>query len=237
MRSKNEGTRILAYHSIGGKPQDHRLRIRVREESFREQVDELVRQGYVTMTVSELIENGPMAVAGKAIVLSFDDGYKDNITEAASELKARGMRATFFVTASNINGNSLKTWADGAKRAYMDWADVASLGRMGFEIGSHMVDHIRLTDLGDEEALYQLAASKREILEKAGIEPKTFSHPYGGADDKIAGLAKRAGYIGGCSLMKGLNIKTTDPYLLRRTEVGGDDTMDDFRAKLKGYHD
>lgn len=223
--------RVLLYHSIGN-PADHRLAIRVPGENFRQQLNEIARRGYATRTVSEIIADGAVNGGAKDIVLTFDDGYKDNITEAATMIEAMGMKATFFVTTSYIDGRGRKAWADGNRRVYMDWDDVAQLARRGFEVGSHMVDHIDLSELKDDEIFFQLKASKEEISKRTGVEPKTFSYPYGKLDKRVAGLAKKAGYIGGCSLIEGLNTGSVDPYLLRRTEVSGLDTMDDFKAKL-----
>ncbi|MBN1526117.1 MAG: polysaccharide deacetylase family protein [Candidatus Omnitrophica bacterium] len=224
------------YHSIGN-PADHRLAIRVPPENFRRQLDEIAARGYFTKTVSDIIKGGAAADRTRDIALTFDDGYKDNVTEVAAAIAARGMKATFFVTTSYIDGKSRNAWTDGSRRVYMDWDDVARLGRMGFEIGSHMIDHIALSDLDDEAALAQLKGSKDEILSKTGIDPKTISYPYGKLNGRIVSLVKKAGYTGGCSTIKGLNGVSVDPYLLRRTEVDGYDTIHDFRAKLSGYYD
>lgn len=235
-RNKANGVRILAYHSVGN-PGDHKLAIRVSPENFKLQLDEIAKLGYTTRTVSEILAGGSVSFRKKDIVLTFDDGYKDNVTDVASALKARGMTATFYVTTSCVDGNSQKTWADGRKREYMNWDDIGRLGRMGFEIGSHMLAHYDLSMMDANGVVEQLASSKEEILRNTGIEPKTLSYPYGRFNDMVISQAKIGGYIGGCSLERGLNTTTVNPLVLRRTEIDGLDTISDFRSKLSGYYD
>lgn len=233
--SPPSGVNILMYHSIGGRPSDHRLAIRVPVANFLAHIDELKRWGYVTLTVSELIEPGVLNGNKKVIAITFDDGYKDNITDAARVLKANEMKATFFVTTSNIDGNSTKRWSNGIPREYMDWDDVAKLNGMGFEIGSHMIDHVDLTTLDEKELRYQFEFSKKKIRDRIGVSPATFSYPYGGLNEKVVIIAKETGYIAGCSSFKGLNNDKTARFILKRTEIDGYDIINDLRLKLYGY--
>jgi peptidoglycan/xylan/chitin deacetylase (PgdA/CDA1 family) len=235
-RPKLSGVRILAYHSIGN-PGDHKLAIRVSPENFRLQLDEIIKLGYTTRTVSDILAGGVVSGGDKDIVLTFDDGYKDNATEAASALKVRGMTASFYITACCADGNSQKTWSDGRKREYMNWDDIGRLGRMGFEIGSHMLAHYDLSMMDTDGVVEQLVNSKEEILRNTGIEPRTLSYPYGKFNDMVVNQVKIAGYIGGCSLRKGVNTSKDDPLILRRTEIDGYDTIFDFRSKLNGLYD
>jgi peptidoglycan/xylan/chitin deacetylase (PgdA/CDA1 family) len=231
------GVRILMYHSIGGVPQDHRLAIRIPVSNFRDQLEELSRQGYIFVTVSELIENSLSFRTGKTIAITFDDGYKDNFTEAAIALKKAGLKATFFIITSFIDGRNHKIWVDGSHRQYLHWEDVCRLLEMGFEVGSHMVDHISLSSLDESQINFQLEESKKRIEKMTGVKPKVLSYPYGKFNARVRMLAQNAGYIGGCSSFSGINQVTADPYILKRTEIDGYDTIYDFRAKLNGLYD
>lgn len=232
-----DGVRILMYHSIGGAPQDHRLAIRVPVDNFRQQLGELLKQGYSAVTVSEFIENRLSFTMGKVIAITFDDGYKDNLTEAAIALKAAGFKATFFITTSFIDGGSHKKWANGALRQYLSWEDISQILEMGFEVGSHMVDHINLSLLDEPKINFQLEESKKRIEKMTGFKPKVLSYPHGRFKEGIKRLAQDTGYIGGCSSFSGINQLAVDPYILKRTEIDGYDTIYDFKAKLKGLYD
>jgi peptidoglycan/xylan/chitin deacetylase (PgdA/CDA1 family) len=232
------GIRIIIYHSIGGKPSDHSIAIRVPKDNFITQLADLKKLGYKTITISEIVKNWPAVYRdGKVLAITFDDGYRDNILEAASALKDNGMKATFFITTSYIDGKANKRWIDGSQREYMDWKDVAMLVEMGFEVGSHMVEHIGLIGLSDEQLFYQLSGSRDRIKEMAGFEPKTLSYPYGKFDKRVIQMAASSGYLAACSSLPGINKEDADHYILRRTEIDGYDTAGDFRSKLAGYYD
>ena len=203
------GGRILMYHSIGGTPKDHWLAIRVPEDAFERQLAELKQSGYKTFPVSELIEDSARVEREKGIIITFDDGYKDNATAAAEGLKKLGFRATFFVTTSYIDGTVTKKWAGGSTRSYMSWEDVRTLSRMGFEIGSHMVHHAALAELKDAEMRLELQRSKEEISAKIGKPVTVCSYPYGSVDAKVMAAAKEAGYAGACSSLAGSNTTST----------------------------
>lgn len=235
--SGSDGVRILMYHSIGGSPDDHPLATRIRIRNFEAQLGVLAQNGYKTVTISELVANKSFFAGQKVIAITFDDGYKDAAETAVPILRRFGLKATFFITTSHADGECSKRWANGSLREYMNWPDIAELSNMGFEIGSHMVHHVNLTDLYEEKARFELKRSKEEISDRIGREVEVFSYPYGGANNRIIKLAKEAGYVGGCSSCRGRNYPDTDPYILRRTEIDGYDTMIDFNRKLSGLYD
>lgn len=235
--SREYGARILMYHSTGGFPKDHRLGIRVPPSNFEEQMERLIKRGYKCLTVSELIAKLPEIDNERYAAITFDDGYKDNAAFAAQALLRHNLKATFFVSASYIEGEGRKRWADGGLREYMNWDDVAGLGRLGFEIGSHMVHHVDLSSLDENGLKKELMGSKEIISKKTGMPVAVYSLPYGGVSAKVIETAKKSGYIGGCSSISGINHAFTDRYVLRRTEIDGYDTIQDFRHKMLGYYD
>jgi len=234
---KDFAVRILMYHSVGGKPSDHRLAVRVPVERFEAQLKELRGLGYVTVTVSEAIAGGLDTEPDRAVALTFDDGYKDNFTTAAPLLRSMGMKATFFITTAHICGKARQKWADGSPREYMGWEDVKALAGMGFEIGSHMIDHVDLTSLSDTDLKAQLELSRQDIARNLGKAPDVMSYPYGKLDERVIAMAGKAGYKAACSSFAGLNCAATNPCILRRTEIDGYDTINDFRSKLAGLYD
>ena len=87
---------ILMYHSIAyEKGNDARIPI----EKFREQMKFLKDNGYNTLTLTELSDlfTKNIPVPKKSVVLTFDDGYVDNYTNALPILKEFGIKATVFV--------------------------------------------------------------------------------------------------------------------------------------------
>lgn len=231
------GARILMYHSIGGRPEDHPLAVRVPTDKFEKELLELAESDYKTVAVSEVIENIKAIDNNRFIAITFDDGYKDNIVAAAPLLKKFGLKATFFISTSYIDEKSQKRWADGEMREYMRWEDIARLEEMGFEIGSHMVHHTNLTALSDADLCLEFKSSRDIISRHIGCPVKIFSYPYGKVDRRVIETARDTGYIGGCSSFSGYNNSNINKYILRRTEIDGYDTIRNFRHKISGFYD
>jgi len=84
-----------------------------------------------------------------AVSLHFDDGYWSQVTNAVPLLNARGLRATFFLTTSTMDG--------------VPWDQWRQVAAQGHEIGSHTVNHLDLTSLSDSDLRYELSESQQVI--------------------------------------------------------------------------
>lgn len=103
---------VLTYHRIadGRDP----LQQCVSPERFAAQLDAL---GHV----AEIVPLGELerAASTRRVALTFDDGYRDNATEAAPLLRAAGASATFFVPA-RILRDPAEFWWDRLEHAHLD---------------------------------------------------------------------------------------------------------------------
>src|SRR5208283_3111951 len=137
------GTRvpILLYHSISenlfGKshPYSH---INTSPNVFQQQMRWLKQAGYRSIELSELIrglEDG--TDLSKTVVITFDDGYQDFLTDAMPVLKQFGFTATVFLATGRIQETSMRF--EGVD--YLTWGDVRELHKEGIQFGSHTVTH------------------------------------------------------------------------------------------------
>lgn len=116
---------------------------------------------------------------------------------------------------------------------YMSKSDLKRLAKAEM-LGSHTKNHLPLASLGDENALRELADSRRFLHSVTGTAPLFVSYPYGGAtavNARTGQLAQQAGYSFGVTMKRGLN-QDEDlqrrPMLLMRV-----DTNDAPGGKLK----
>ena len=88
---------ILMYHRIG-KPEFGERSLYVSEDNFERQIEYLLRRYRVLPfeDAVELLARGDLP-RGNSVVLTFDDGYRDNYEKAFPILKKRGCSATIFV--------------------------------------------------------------------------------------------------------------------------------------------
>ncbi|MFH1753525.1 MAG: polysaccharide deacetylase family protein [Candidatus Omnitrophota bacterium] len=124
-----KGIGILLYHSVGRVDPRDTLGIRIDEDGFFEQMRSLKERDYSVLTLKDAVSliAGNGEAPERAVVITFDDGYKDNLVAAAPVLERFGFRATFFVTTGYIG--SVKTspkreWRDGSAwiiETFLNW--------------------------------------------------------------------------------------------------------------------
>jgi peptidoglycan/xylan/chitin deacetylase (PgdA/CDA1 family) len=118
---------ILSYHNVEGTwafPSAPGQGVR----GFRAQLDLFARHANVVPlgeALRRLADGDPLPP--RALAITFDDGYRDNLHLAASELRARGMPATFFLVPRLIDRAvrpwwEVLAWAVGcARRERAEW--------------------------------------------------------------------------------------------------------------------
>jgi peptidoglycan/xylan/chitin deacetylase (PgdA/CDA1 family) len=108
----------------------------------------------------------------KAVILTFDDGYKSQYTNAKPILDKYGYKATFYIVCNYV-GNG-----DGQDHpnARMSWEDITALSNEGYDIGSHSMSHPNLDLLSEKGMEYEIGGSKQCLLDQ-GINPISFAYP------------------------------------------------------------
>ena len=233
-----EGIKILLYHSVGKIDPEDNLGIRVDTDRFRSQMD-FLKMNYKIWTLREAVDcirkRGP--IPQKTAVITFDDGYKDNIVNAAPIMERQGLRATFFVTVDYIGGIKRNPKRDWQRWECMGWTDLESLINRGHNIGSHSLHHIDLRGITEYERERELKVSKEQFGTSLNETVDLFSYPYGYFDEGLISVLKKEGYNAACTTVKGANDGSADLYRLRRIEITGRDTQDSFKKKLEGSYD
>lgn len=218
--------RILTYHSIGYRAHE----MNVRPEDFRAQMEWLAEQQCV-IPLAEAAQGRP------GIALTFDDGYLDNLKNAAPILTRLNLPATVFMTAGRAGQELLPHSPLSEDTRLMDWAELAELSGMGFEIGSHTLSHRRLSRLPEDEQRVEIFESKRLIEEKLGQPVQAFAYPFGSALDyspATVRLVREAGYACAVSNRFGPAAPGDDPFTLRRIWIDATDDLSSFQAKVRG---
>jgi peptidoglycan/xylan/chitin deacetylase (PgdA/CDA1 family) len=219
------GLRILLYHAVGSELPYMSMGLSVTPAAFREQMRLLKEQDSL-----ELSALGAGALDQKRrVAVTFDDGYRDNLTAAAPILVELGIPFTVFVVPAYVeSGNSL----------YLTVGHLKELAQVpGCQIGSHGMNHRRLADLPSGEALAELSESRRWLEDTLGRAVEAVAYPYGSASPAVLQSARSAGFtIGACS-RTGTNTASRDPLMLCRTGILEWDDLRRFQQKLRGAWD
>jgi len=109
--------------------------------------------------------------------------------------------------------------------AMLNWQQVREMALSSFEIGSHGLTHMILTQLPQEAAKAELRESKRCIEEQLGRSVSGFSYPNGDYSDEVEALVRTAGYCYACTTKPGSVEPCDSPYQLKRIRVHDDVTF------------
>jgi len=174
---------VVAFHTIGehGKLNS----IQVTPTLFRKYC-QFFKQHFEVVSLGDLLANlrEGRNVGGK-LVITFDDGYRDNYAFAAAELERVGLPATFFVTTDFIGSATVPRWDEDAdvKSEWMTWDEVIDLDQRGFDIGAHTKSHVNLRLSAEKDVRDEVEGSKAVIEEKLGHDISNFAYPYGRRSD------------------------------------------------------
>jgi len=217
---------VLAYHQVDRR-RDFAWNM-LSPERLARQMEILARRGFRGATFREAAEGGTGIVG-----ITFDDALEGVVRYGLPVLRAFGFRATLFVpTAWAGKRNDWDTRLAGRRTAHAGWDDLARAAGAGWEIGSHGHTHRDMTLLTAEEAEGELRLSRERIREWTGDRADSIAWPFGQADGKLAGAARRAGFRRGClSVPDGI---PGDPLRSGRVGVRRFEGDAEFLAKIEG---
>jgi peptidoglycan/xylan/chitin deacetylase (PgdA/CDA1 family) len=192
-------TLVLCYHAVS---RDWQSPLAVRPEQLEEQLDFLVRRGYRGATFTEAVTAPPTR---RTLAVTFDDGFRSVIEEAAPILDGLGLRATVFVPTrwpedgGPMTWSGIEHWASGPHQhelASLSWPELRSLADAGWEVGSHTHSHPHLPELDDRRLLDELTRSRLECEQRLGLPCRSIAYPYGERDRRVVRATAVAGYVG-----------------------------------------
>ncbi len=233
------GLRVLTYHRVNDAHPHDRLSVSTR--AFAAQMQALAASGRPVVPLAEVLPalRGDAALPAGAVALTFDDGYADNHAEALPVLERLGFPAAFFVVTGAVGTTStIDRYARccGEDRM-LDWREVRDLRARGHAIGGHGRTHRELAGLDPDEARREAEGCARDIEERVGERPRLFCYPRGSVSANVRLIVGDCGFDAACTVRPGPNGPGADLLALRRTEVSGDDTLEDFLFKLEGGFD
>jgi hypothetical protein len=128
---------ILMYHYVEPWPDNAdeiRKNLTVRPEDFAAQMDYLHTQGYVTVSLYDLVYALTLGrpLPPKAIIVTFDDGYRSLPQYAAPAMERYGYTGTIFV---------ITEFMDNGLAAYLTWPEAEKLYAQGWKIEPHSKSH------------------------------------------------------------------------------------------------
>lgn len=215
---------ILMYHHVGYSKGFSSYY--VSPEIFEEQMKWLKDNKYTVISMDEFdgaVRCG-LDLPNKPVVITFDDGDRDQYEYAFPVLRKYGYSGTFYIAINWLEDN-----------IHMTWEMVKDLIDKGMIIGSHTMSHPNLATLYKEGLVYELSLSKKILTEKLGMPIRYISYPGGGYSNFVGDLAKEEGYINGVKTHHAVyhDIKSLDDmFTLSRIHI--DNEMPSFVNWIQG---
>lgn len=128
---------ILMLHTVNDRPQDNPMGgLSVSSKGLEMYLKVFKQWKYQMISMDDLL-SGNYDPQRNYVVLTFDDGYKDNYTVAMPILKKYHARATIFVNPSYVSSQS-----DDSDWGFMTWKEIEQAEKSGvFDIQAHTMTH------------------------------------------------------------------------------------------------
>ncbi|MFA5062708.1 MAG: polysaccharide deacetylase family protein [Candidatus Omnitrophota bacterium] len=222
---------ILMYHSISPDAKEGES-LAITPEIFRKQMRFLQDRHYNIITLEEAVDiiKNKKRVPVRPIVITFDDGYKDNYNYAFPVLKEYNFPATLFIIINEVGR---------AQADRVSWDEIKTMQASGLvDIGSHTVNHSYLVDLSSQEEIVKEIRDSKKILEdRLGCEIKSFSYPAGRFNERIRRVVVETGYKFAVATNPGMKIPDDDIFALKRLRISRNcANMFVFWVETSGYY-
>ncbi len=194
---------------------------------FAAQMRALKAAGWHAVTMDQLRANWTRGVRlgpGKPVVLSFDNGYLSQYTNAMPVLKRLG-----WVGVENIQLTGLPPSQGGLTEA-----QVRGLLAAGWELDTQGISHADLTTLDPSGLHYQVATARRILRQRYGVPVNWFCYPSGDYDPTVIAAVRSAGFVGSTTVVPGWARRADDPYRLPRLRVLGGTSPSQLLAEIAG---
>lgn len=215
---------ILMYHYISEPPEGsdkYRIDLSVHPEVFRQQMHYLADNGYSPITLNDL----SLAIVNKhelppnPVIITLDDGYRDNYENAFPVLRELGFTATIFVATEFVDQNLPD---------YLTWGMIKEMAEAGIRFEPHTKTHPDLTEHDRDFIIYQIQGSGETLEAHLGYRSRYFAYPSGRYNDEVIQVLVELDYWGAVTTAGGVWHGYDDRYEWTRVRVSNRLALADF---------
>lgn len=189
--------------------------------------------GFQSISFAQYVahRHGVAELPPRAVLITFDDGYRSTLETAVPILRRHDFTATFFLVAGSLGGTNV--WdSDEIQEPLLTPDDARALDRLGFEIGSHTLTHARLTALSENALAWELSESKRVLENVVRKSVTALAYPWGEQSAVVQEATRDAGYDAAAILRRRTNYDITPLFELRRIGINDETTLARFAWDL-----
>jgi peptidoglycan/xylan/chitin deacetylase (PgdA/CDA1 family) len=184
----------LMYHSVSGVAGPLRD-LAVPPERLSEQLNALSEAGYRLVGLTEALDLRAAGSTERMVALTFDDGYRDFLTEGVPALRKAGAGATLYASVGHLGGHA--GWLGRYAPAFgpmLTWAELAEVAAAGIEIGNHSLVHHPLDVLSPAQLRDEVVSSRDQLEQRLQQRVRSFAYPHGYNSALVRRVVERSGH-------------------------------------------
>jgi peptidoglycan/xylan/chitin deacetylase (PgdA/CDA1 family) len=216
---------ILMYHVINPPPPGAPYPgLYVPRTEFLAQMRALKSAGYHPVTLADLRENWTRGnrLPSKPIVITFDNGYRSQFTNARPILHSLGWPAVLNTQLSGLPPS----------QGGLTTGQLRGLLRDGWELETQGISHADLVDQDATELRYQIDHARAVLRRRFHVSVNWFCYPSGQYDPTVVAAVRAAGFVGSTTVVPGWAQRADNPYALPRLRVLGGTTPAQLLAQI-----
>lgn len=228
--SRREKASVLMYHSVG----ENNIMFNVTPEDFERQMSYLKRKKYNVIKLSELasVMRNRAKFEKKTIVITLDDGFKNNYANAFHVLKKYNFPATIFLATAYIGkkmGNSF-----GVPLDIMSWEEAREMEESGLiDFAFHSHTHPQnMSELSFDDFRQEIEISKKLMFANLKKPLMFFAYPRGKFNQEQKEFLQQNGFDAGLEADDGLVKAGDDPFSIKRNFIYSKGGFSQFKGKL-----
>ena len=226
----HDGVMVLTYHRVNDKLPKRQLVVHPKDFARQMMFLNFYRKQFKVISVAEMVEwlKGTRQSLRTKVVITFDDGYRDNYIHAYPVLKKYKFPAIVFLTTDYIGTEYKKECYKDVpwKRDYLDKDEIREMMDGGISFGAHTATHPHLIQMSSNEA-------EREIKKSyESIKTPYFCYPYGDYNEKVKEMVQKIGFSCAFTVKPGINYKRQDLFEIKRIDITGKDCFSSFKYKI-----
>ncbi len=232
-----KGIPVLMYHRVWPGLNDG---LTITPEKLRQQWEWMRSEGYEALNLATFLDiaSGKRDRPKKGVLITFDDGYYNNLEYLYPLAEEFQWPVTIFIICCTLDGTAYNEPDDLDKKLRV--ADLKKMNPELVQLGLHGYNHENFSETGMVD-LQQAMVKSVKAFENSGLKYyKVLAYPYG-ARPKGKTSATAMTYW-----MKELGIKaafrignkpestpSANMYEIHRIDIRGTDSLEDFKIKIK----
>lgn len=223
---------VLTYYNLAPQAKG---RLVMALATFEAQMRYLKEHGYRVVRLRDLLGASTLdrQLPLRAVVLTFNDGWRSFREYAAPILKGLRFPATVFIYSDFVG-------AGGA----LGWDDLRALDADGFDIEVESKTHgdlrIRRGESAEDYARRldgELTQPLTLVKQRVGTAARVLAYPYGAHNEDVERAVKAHGYAAAFDVRRQANPTFAPPFALHRAQVYADMSLDEFAKNLEVFNE